>query len=127
MRDGACTWLASPWGALCNRSVARATRIHRDIICCSWPGCGYLAAAVPAVRGLSVLIGILTVWAIYRLGANLFDRRTGLLAALAMAIAPSFVVYSQETRMYALLALLFAWLLDLWYRLLYRRGFLAAA
>jgi mannosyltransferase len=76
-------------------------------------------STVSAVRGLSVLIGVLTVWAIYRLGANLFDRRTGLLAALAAAIAPSFVVYSQETRMYALLALLFAWLLDLGSRLLY--------
>jgi 4-amino-4-deoxy-L-arabinose transferase-like glycosyltransferase len=44
-------------------------------------------SSVLAVRGFSVLVGILTVWAIYRLGSSLFDRRTGLLAAFALAIA----------------------------------------
>jgi 4-amino-4-deoxy-L-arabinose transferase-like glycosyltransferase len=77
-------------------------------------------SSVLAVRGFSVLVGILTVWAIYRLGSSLFDRRTGLLAAFALAIAPSHIVYSQETRMYALLALAFAGLLNLWYRYIYR-------
>ena len=56
-----------------------------------------------AVRGLSVLLGVATVALVYRLGCELFDRRTGLAAALITAAAPFAVYYSQETRMYALL------------------------
>jgi mannosyltransferase len=56
-----------------------------------------------AVRGLSVLLGVATVGLVYRLGRELFDRRTGLAAALITAAAPLAVYYSQETRMYALL------------------------
>lgn len=56
-----------------------------------------------AVRALSVLLGVVTVGLVYLLGRELFDRRTGLVAALATALAPFAVYYSQETRMYALL------------------------
>ncbi len=57
-----------------------------------------------AVRALSAVVGALTVWAVYALGAYLFDRSTGLMGAILLALAPAHVVYSQEARMYALLA-----------------------
>jgi mannosyltransferase len=59
-----------------------------------------------AVRLWSVVLGVLTVFAIYVLTRELFDERTGLAAAFITAIAPFHVQYSQETRMYALLGLL---------------------
>ena len=62
-----------------------------------------LGDGIWAARALSALLGTLTVWAIYRAGARLFGRITGLLAALLLAIAPGHIVYSQEMRMYALL------------------------
>lgn len=58
------------------------------------------------VRLWSVLLGVTTVYVIYRLGRDLFDDKTGLVAALVSALAPFHVQYSQEVRMYALLALL---------------------
>lgn len=57
-----------------------------------------------AVRFLSVLLGTATVGMIYRLARRLFDRRIGLLAALIAAVSPFHVYYSQEARMYSLLA-----------------------
>jgi hypothetical protein len=41
-----------------------------------------------AGRALTVVCGVLTVAAVYRLGARLFDRATGLGAALVLAVAP---------------------------------------
>ena len=57
-----------------------------------------------AVRGLSVLLGTATVIIAFLLGRRLFDWRVGLAAALVVAVAPFHVYYSQEARMYALLA-----------------------
>jgi mannosyltransferase len=59
-----------------------------------------------AVRSLSVVAGVLLVVVIYRLGTRLFDARVGLLAAFIAAVSPFQIYYAQETRMYALLALL---------------------
>ena len=58
-----------------------------------------------AVRALSVLIGTGTVGVVYLLARRLYDRRIGLAAAALAAVAPFAVYYSQEARMYALLAL----------------------
>lgn len=58
-----------------------------------------------AVRLYSVLIGVLTVGAAYLLARDWFDERTARTAALIVAVAPFHMQYSQETRMYALLAL----------------------
>ncbi len=59
-----------------------------------------------AVRLYSVLLGIATIGMLYLLACDLFDKRTGLMAAFIAAIAPFHVQYSQEARMYALLGLL---------------------
>lgn len=59
-----------------------------------------------AVRMLSALFGLLSIFVIYRLAALLFDRATGLLSALLLALSLFHIEFAQEARMYALLALL---------------------
>jgi uncharacterized membrane protein len=58
-----------------------------------------------ALRSLSALAGVLTVWFAYGMGRDLFRRRVGLIAAFLYAVMPFAVYYGQEARMYALLAL----------------------
>ncbi|HNV70643.1 MAG TPA: glycosyltransferase family 39 protein, partial [Candidatus Ozemobacteraceae bacterium] len=68
-----------------------------------------------AVRFWSAIFGCLSVWATYLTGTVIFNRRTGLIAGLLLAIAPFHVYYSQEARMYALLGLFAAgMMLALW-------------
>ena len=66
------------------------------------------------VRGLSVLFSVATVPVVFFLGARLFNRRVGLLAALLLAINAYHIRYAQETRSYAMVvffAVLATWLL----------------
>ncbi len=72
------------------------------------------------VRLYSVLVGLVTLAAVYRLGTALFGRRVGVVATLITALAPFHIQYSQEARMYALLALWLA--LATWAYLLAWRG-----
>ena len=58
------------------------------------------------LRSLSALSGILLVALIYLLGEHLFGQSVGLAAAFTAALSPFQVYYSQEARMYILLALL---------------------
>ncbi len=67
---------------------------------------GMFGQSPEMVRLLSVFAGLLTVAVLYRLAADLFGARTGLVAALIAALSPFHVQYSQEARMYALQALL---------------------
>jgi len=62
-----------------------------------------------AVRLLSVLLGLLSVLGMYALARQLFDVRVGLIAAAILAVSPLHVAYSQEARMYILLAALGTW------------------
>jgi len=64
-----------------------------------------------ATRWLSVLFTMLTLALVYRLGADLFDRRTGLAALFLLGTAPFFIFYMHEFRPYSLLALASAGLL----------------
>ena len=64
-----------------------------------------------ATRWLSALCAMLTLALVYRLGADLFDRRTGLTALFLLGTAPFFIFYMREFRPYALLALTSAGLL----------------
>ncbi|MCB0234209.1 MAG: glycosyltransferase family 39 protein, partial [Anaerolineae bacterium] len=59
-----------------------------------------------AVRALSALFGILLVWLTYQIAVRLFDRRTALIATFFVAINPFLIYYSQEARMYEMLAAL---------------------
>jgi 4-amino-4-deoxy-L-arabinose transferase-like glycosyltransferase len=63
-------------------------------------GFGQLAVHVP-----SIVAGTLLVPAVYLTGRELFDRRTGVLAAVFTAFAPLLVWYAQEARPYALFML----------------------
>ncbi len=58
------------------------------------------------LRSLSVVLGILLVYLIWALGEQLFRRPTGLMAAFIAAFSPLQIYYSQEARMYILLAVL---------------------
>ncbi len=53
-----------------------------------------------AVRLPSLIAGTLIVPVIYELGRELYDRRTGLIAAGFVAVSPMLVWYAQEVRMY---------------------------
>ncbi len=55
-----------------------------------------------SLRLFSIFPSIATIALLYIIGRRLFDARVGLLAAAFAAIAPFFVYYSQEIRMYAL-------------------------
>jgi 4-amino-4-deoxy-L-arabinose transferase-like glycosyltransferase len=63
-------------------------------------------SAEVSVRLLSVLFGSLAVFVMYKVGAQLFDRATGALASLILALSAFHVQYSQEARAYSLLSLL---------------------
>ena len=57
------------------------------------------------LRSLSALLGVLLVLATTHLGSICFNRNIGLAAGFIAALAPFQVYYSQEARMYMLLAL----------------------
>jgi hypothetical protein len=61
-----------------------------------------------ALRSFSAWSGMLTAVFTYLLARRLFDPATGLSAALLAAVSPFAIYYSQEARMYALLATLSA-------------------
>ncbi len=73
-----------------------------------------------AVRSLSVFCGVALVAATYLLGQALFGPRVALCAAFLSALSPFQIYYSQETRMYILVALWGA--LSLYSSLRFMRG-----
>jgi mannosyltransferase len=60
------------------------------------------------LRSVSALAGVATVPVAYLLGAELNNRRSGIVAAALVAVNPMLVWYSQEARAYALFVLLTA-------------------
>lgn len=58
-----------------------------------------------AVRLPSLIGGALMIPVLYELARELYDRRTGLVAAAFVSISPALIWYSQEVRMYELAAL----------------------
>ena len=68
------------------------------------------------VRWLSVILGVLTVLAMWRFGSWAGGERVGLLAALALAISPFHRWISQEARAYVLYVLLATVALWLFFR-----------
>ncbi|TES96047.1 hypothetical protein E3J85_01430 [Patescibacteria group bacterium] len=59
-----------------------------------------------ALRGFSALFGMLLIIAVYFLVKNLFNRKVALISSFLITIAPFFIQYSQEVRMYTLGAFL---------------------
>ena len=62
--------------------------------------------SVFGIRLFSAIFGVLSVWAIYLVGKELFNKKVGLWSALVSAISPFAIQYSQEARMYAMLVFL---------------------
>lgn len=58
-----------------------------------------------AIRSLSFLFFLITAYIVYLIGKHLWDKKTGLLAALLVLTNPFLFDYAFEGRMYALLAL----------------------
>jgi mannosyltransferase len=56
-----------------------------------------------AVQSLSALFGIISVLLMYMVARELFEPKTGLIAAFLLAISGFAIFYSQEVRMYSLL------------------------
>ena len=54
----------------------------------------------------AVLFGVATVYLVYLLGKKIAGEKLGLISALFLAVAPYHIYYSQEARMYTLLAFL---------------------
>jgi mannosyltransferase len=71
-----------------------------------------------AVRVFSALLAALYLPALYLLGKRLFSSRVALIAAVLAALNPFLVWYSQEARMYALVATLSLWSLYCFLRIL---------
>ena len=67
---------------------------------------GILGSSEWDARLLSVVLSLVTVIVAAVAGGRIFGRRTGLIAAGLLAVAPFQVEYAQEARMYAMLALL---------------------
>jgi mannosyltransferase len=66
----------------------------------------HLGDSESAVRSLSVVVGVLTIPAVYLLAARLFDRPTGVISAALLAVHSFHIHWSQETRAYSLVILL---------------------
>lgn len=80
----------------------------------TWPLVQLFGDAEWVLRLPASLLGIATVPMIYLLGARLGGRATGLIAALFLTLSGFHVWYSQEARMYSLLAFAattYAWVL----------------
>ncbi len=67
---------------------------------------GLFGASEFALRSLSAVLGVLLVWLTYLIARQVFNHGVGVLAALIAAINPFQIYYSQEARMYALLAVI---------------------
>ena len=59
-----------------------------------------------AVRGTSLVVGVLTVLLTWHVGRRWYSNVTGLLAATLLAVAPAAVLWGGRARMYALLQFL---------------------
>jgi 4-amino-4-deoxy-L-arabinose transferase-like glycosyltransferase len=74
--------------------------------------CKLVTLSDASLRLPSALMGIASVWIVYKLGRQLFDASTALTAAALLAVWPYHIAYSQEARPYAMLMLVVA--LCLW-------------
>lgn len=72
------------------------------------PFVGVLGPTPFAIRLPGVIAGVLTVWLVYRIGLQLFDRRVGLAAAAMLAVSPWHMQLSRWGHMATLFPLLVA-------------------
>jgi hypothetical protein len=106
--EGYSVWFATH--SLGQMAALTAEDIHPPLYYALLHGWTLLWGAGPiALRLFSVLCGVLAIPVMYAAGRRLLgSRRGGLWAALLVAVNPFHVYYSQEVRMYGLVALLSA-------------------
>lgn len=85
------------------READRHPPLHYLIL---WITTRLFGAGELAMRAPSIIASAALVPALFVTGRELFDRRTGLVAAALGAVAPLVIWYGQEARMYALFMLL---------------------
>jgi uncharacterized membrane protein len=83
-----------------------AVRTHTPLYFLLMRGWAAIGEGEFVLRYFSTMWGILGVGLIYRLGVQVGGRRAGLMAAFLLAISPFHIWYSQEARMYTMLATL---------------------
>lgn len=64
----------------------------------------YFGTSELAIRGLSFFYFLIAVFFTYLIGSYLFNKKTGLLAAVLTFLNPFFFIYAFEGRMYSILA-----------------------
>lgn len=70
-----------------------------------------------SARFFSLIFGVLLAPSLYFVTRKIFAERTALVTTAIAAVSPLFVVYSQETRMYAMLPLLYLFIIYKLYQL----------
>ena len=116
--EGYSVWFATH--PLTEMAALTALDIHPPLYYALLHGwIGLIGAGPVSLRLLSVIFGVLAIPAIYLAGRRLLGARAGLLAALLLAINPLHIYYSQEVRMYGLVALLSIGVLAAGWRLIY--------
>lgn len=58
------------------------------------------------IRFMSVIFGVFTVFMVYKIGVKIFNKEVGTVSALIIALSIFNIYYSQEARMYSLMAML---------------------
>ncbi len=109
-----------PYGAMIHRLAT--TDVHPPLyFTVLWASIRLIGVGDFAVRVPSIWFGIVLIPLVYLLGKEAYDRRTGAVAAVLVAVAPYTVWYSQEARMYSML-MVFS-VLALWAQLrIFHRG-----
>jgi len=75
-----------------------------------------------ALRSLSIVFGISTIYIVYLIGKELVNKKTGLIAGLLLATSGLFVYYSQEARMYTMASFLVCLLVFSFVKILKEKG-----
>ena len=79
---------------------------------------GLFGSGEQALRSISIFFAILAIYALYRLGSRIFNRKVGLLAAFLLTISPWHIWVSQNARSNSMLLLLVITVIYAFYRLL---------
>ena len=103
--EGYSVWFATH--PLAQMAALTAQDIHPPLYYALLHGWTALLGASPAaLRLLSVVVGVLTIPLLYLVARRMLSARAALLATFLLTINPLHVYYSQEVRMYGLVALL---------------------
>lgn len=88
--------------------ILRACMYFGDLFQGFIGGFNALASAILVARYLQVFLALVTVLLVYECGRLLYDRKTGVVAALVLAVAPAHIIATQTVRPDAISAFLVA-------------------